>query len=168
MGPLPSRERQGASGSLLKPAIFASLRWSFSFYTCFSLWPLLSNPRAGGPAGSGPQFPPLEVQKVGLHDLPGTRTRLSSVTWGMVGLPGDKDVCVPPPRLGRDRPSQMCASPLSHQLLRLGPLLRSSPPPPRVAGPQQAGRQGRDLRESGLMRNLPLHSFWTVPSIVPG
>lgn len=140
MGPLPSRERQGASGSLLKPAIFASLRWSFFLLHLLLLVALLSNPRAGGPAGSGPQFPPLEVQKVGLHDLPGTRPRLSSVTWGMVGLPRDKDVCVPPPRLGRDRPSQMCTSPLNHQLLRLGPLLRSSPPPPQGCW-ATAGRQ---------------------------
>ena len=40
-------------------------------------------------------------------------------------MPGDKDACVPPPSLGRDRPSQMCTSPLSRQLLRLGPPLLS-------------------------------------------
>ena len=60
-------------------------------------------------------------------------------------MPGDKDVCVPAPILGRDRPSQMCASPLSRQLLRLGPLL-----PPFSQGllghGRQAGREG--MRES--------------------
>ena len=59
-----------------------------------------------------------------------------SCDWGMVGLPGDKDVCVPPPRLGRDRPGQMCSSPLSRQLLRLGP-----PLPPLSPGLLGHGRQ---------------------------
>lgn len=48
---------------------------------------------------------------------------LSPVTGGWWGCLGTKMQCVPPPRPGRGWPSQMWASPLIHQLLRLGPVL---------------------------------------------
>lgn len=49
--------------------------------------------------------------------------RLSPMIGGWWGCLGTKMQCVPPPSPGRGKPSQMCASPLILQLLRLSPVL---------------------------------------------
>lgn len=62
--------------------------------------------------------------------------RLSHVTGGWWGCLGTKMQCVLPPSPGWDRTSQMCASPLSRQLLRPVPVF-----PPLSWGLLGLGRQ---------------------------
>lgn len=132
--------------------------WSFSLASTrfslassrFSSWLLLSSPGPGALPAQGLDFPFCQFTGLGWMT---SQDRLSSVTGGWWGCLGTEMQCAPPPSPGRDRPGQMCASPVSRQLLLAGPC----PPTPLlgVAGPQQA-----DAREPGLMRKLPLSSIW--------
>lgn len=130
---MPTGAGRRVSGFLLMPAICLTLEIRVSLsYTCSSLLPLLSSLGAEALPAWGLDFP-LPVQRVGLDDLLG---HAESRDWGMVGLPGDKDAVCAAPKGGAGQASQMCASPLIHQLLRLSPVL-----PPLFGGLLGQGKQ---------------------------